>query len=136
MNVGTADVAPQTRYRRQLQGADFSLEANTETVPGDGHFYLMQGGEVKLRSDSFTEAVDAYNGLCKRYWKEHLQSDALEERMASAWGLISLEPSNQEAIEVIRQEGTDADVARLEQLRRKSRFAKKGTGAFGRKAKA
>jgi len=135
MNVGTADVAPQTRYRRQLQGADFSLEANTETVPGDGHFYLMQGGEIKLRSDSFTEAVDAYNGLCKRYWREHLQSEAPEERMASAWGLISLEPSNQEAMDVIRHDGTDADVARLEQLRRKSRFAKKGPGAFGRKAK-
>lgn len=135
MQTTTSELAPQTRYRRQIKGASFSLEANTEAVPDDGHFYLLKDGEVELRSDSFTEAVDAYNRMCRNYWAEHLESDDHEERMASAWGLIALDSSNAAAIEVIRQDGTDKDVQRMEQLRKKARFGRKSPSAFGRRKK-
>ena len=31
---------PHGRYKRNLDGADFTLEANTEAVPADGRFYV------------------------------------------------------------------------------------------------
>lgn len=124
----TADVSPLMRYRRHIEGTDFSLEANTEAVPESGHFYLLRNGEVELMSDEFPEAMEAYQGLCREYWKDHLKSGDRQERMASAWGLVGLEPNNESALELIRNEGTEDDKKRLEQVRRRKRFSKQRAG--------
>lgn len=128
----TADVSPLMRYRRHIEGTDFSLEANTESVPEEGHFYLLRNGEVKLVSDEFPEAMEAYQGLCREYWQDHLDSRDRDARMASAWGLVGLEPDHKDAIELIKNEGSEEDRKRLEQVRRRKRFAKRRPGRFGR----
>jgi len=114
---------PTMRYRRQIDGADFSLEANTEAVPEEGHFYLLRKGRVEYESDDFPAAMEAYQKMCRRYWTRHLGSSDHEERMASAWGLVNLDPDNRDALTVIREEGQAEDRKRLEQLRRRKQAA-------------
>jgi hypothetical protein len=128
----TADVSPSMRYRRHVEGTDFSLEANTEATPESGRFYLFRGGKVELVSEAFPEVMEAYQKLCKKHWQNGLESDVLSERMASAWGLVGLEPDNKDALEVIRTDGTDDDRKRLEQVRRRKRFAKRKPGRVAR----
>src|SRR5436305_9192274 len=106
-------------YRRHVDGADFSLEANTEAVPERGHFYVLRGGKVELESDDFLEAMEAYRKLCRRYWARLLDSGDQRRRMAGAWGLVELEPDNKTAVAVIRNTGGPADRKRLEQIRRR-----------------
>lgn len=130
-----ADVSRLMRYRRHIEGTDFSLEANTEAVPERGHFYLLRNGRVELMSDEFPEAMEAYQGLCREYWKDHLKSVDPHQRMASAWGLVGLEPNNESALELIRNEGSEDDKKRLEQVRRRKRFSKQRAGR-GSRAKA
>ncbi|MGV3723636.1 MAG: hypothetical protein ACO1SX_22290 [Actinomycetota bacterium] len=126
----TADVSPSMRYRRHIEGTDFSLEANTDATPEAGHFYVLRGGEVELVSDEFPTAMAAYQGLCKEHWLNRLVSQNHSERMASAWGLVGLEPDHKDALEVIRTDGSDDDRKRLEQVRRRKRFAKRKPGRF------
>lgn len=115
---------PMGRYVRRIEGANFSLEANTERVPEAGHYYLLQNGDVVLQSDDYPEAMLAYQGLCKVYWEDHLSSAELPERLSSAWGLIGLESEHVLAVALIREEGTAADRKRLDQMRLRSRFAR------------
>jgi len=110
-------LAPTMRYRRHLEGADFSLEANTEAVPEPGHFYVLRKGQVALQSDHFPEAIAAYHRLCRRYWLQRLQSKDPEKRLASAWGLVNLEPGNTAAATVIQEEGSNEDRKRLARIR-------------------
>ena len=128
-----AELAPSTRYRRQIDGADFSLEANTEAAPKPGRFYVLRDGEVAMESDHFPEAAQAYQALCREYWTDRLQSEERGVRLASAWGLVGLEPTHKDANEVIKEDGTPADCQRLDQARRRSRFAKARGGRYGRK---
>jgi hypothetical protein len=134
--IAEFDLHPTVRYCRRLDGADFSLEANTEAVPEEGHFYVLHHGEVELESDRFSEAMTAYQGLCREYWCGRLDSDQPEQRMASAWGLIGLEPENKAAAEVIRHDGSVQDQKRLQQIRARRRFARRRTGPFGRPKRA
>lgn len=128
----TADVSRLMRYRRHIEGTDFSLEANTESVPEGGHFYLLRNGKVELKSDEFPEAMEAYQNLCRAHWEGRLSSGNPQERMASAWGLVGLEPNNVNALELIRTEGSEEDKKRLEQVRRRKRFSKQRTGRSAR----
>lgn len=128
----TADVSRLMRYRRHIEGTDFSLEANTEAAPEGGHFYLLRNGRVELQSDEFPEAMEAYQSLCRAHWVDQLQSVDPHERMASAWGLVGLEPNNVSALELIRTEGSEDDKKRLEQVRRRKRFSKQRSGRFNR----
>jgi hypothetical protein len=116
--------APYGRYRRHIEGADFSLEANTGTVPSDGCFYLLRNGEVLLQSSEFPKAIEAYNGLCREFWESRLDSSDVAQRVASAWGLLSLDPEDKQALEIIRQDGSDNDRKRLEQDRNRRRLQK------------
>ena len=68
-------VTPQAHYRRHLEGADFSLEANTEATPEAGHFYLLRSGQVLLRSDDFNTSELAYQQLCHEHWESQLESN-------------------------------------------------------------
>jgi len=128
----TADVSRLMRYRRHIEGTDFSLEANTEAAPEAGHFYLLRNGRVELQSDEFPEAMEAYQNLCRAHWLAQLKSVDPHERMASAWGLVGLEPNNVSALELIRTEGSEEDKKRLEQVRRRKRFSKQRSSRFNR----
>lgn len=114
-------VQRHARYSRRLELGDFSLEANTEGVPEAGHFYLLRAGEVLLRSDDFRTAESAYHNLCRLHWEHKLVSDRPTERMASAWGLIGLEPAHRGAAAVIEQDGQLADQTRLARMRSRQR---------------
>lgn len=120
----TADVSRLMRYRRHIEGTDFSLEANTEAVPEGGHFYLLRNGEVEFMSDEFPQAMEAYQGLCRAHWQDQLNSGDPLRRMASAWGLVGLDSNHVNALELIRNEGSEDDKKRLEQVRRRKRFSK------------
>jgi hypothetical protein len=117
-------VVPMGRYRRKLEGADFSLEANTRETPEPGHFYLLQKGHVVLQSDDFKEAVEAYRTKCREFWERKIESANQAERIASAWGLIELDPNNKEAAEVINTDGDNAARQRLMQIRKRHHYAK------------
>jgi hypothetical protein len=108
------ELATNTRYKRQIEGADFSLD------------------EVELQSDSFPEAAEAYQALCRAFWNDRLRADDPRVRLASAWGIVGLEPGNKDAADIIREDGTDEDNKRLEQARRRSRFAQASAGRFRR----
>jgi hypothetical protein len=107
MNTRTA------RYRRHIDGADFSLEANTDATPKDGYYYVLRGGEVVLRSHNLRKAQEAYDAFCREHWLGSLESGSSASRLSSAWGLIGLEPSHTLASAVIAREGSDQDRARL-----------------------
>lgn len=119
-------------YRRQLAGADFSLEANTEATPEAGHFYLLQGGEVLLRSDDFSSADAAYQQLCHAYWEHQLGSADADVRRKSALGLLGQDLGHVGATGVLRRDGSDADRARIERARCKKRARERATGWRGR----
>lgn len=110
---------PTIPYHRELRGADFSLEANTDRAPGQGRFFLMRRGRVLMDTRDFNEALDAYHGLCREFWHEHLHAGPSRERISSAWGLLSLDPTDREAAEVIRSEGSPGDVHRMDSIRRR-----------------
>ena len=126
--------APYGRYRRHIEGSDFSLEANTSAVPADGRFYLLRNGEVVLQSSEFPEAIEAYNNLCREFWQNRLDSEEVSQRVASAWGLLSLDPEDKVAQENIKQDGSDNDRKRLEQDRNRRRLQKAAATRRGRAA--
>ncbi len=120
--VPAAVQSPWIHYHRQLSGADFSLQASTAAVPGDGHFYLLQQDSVVMRSEDFLEAEAAYRSLCRKHWEEHLNCEDPASRVASAWGLLGLEPGNPAASAVIEQDGRPEDRARLAKQKQRRRF--------------
>lgn len=122
MSTGTDFVLPAgVHYRRHLAGTDFALEANTERVPADGRFYLVQSDRVELVGAHFSEALVTYHGLCRAYWTACLESADPRERLTGAWGLVSVDPGNQDANHVIRDDGSIEDRKRLEQLQTRPR---------------
>jgi hypothetical protein len=122
----TANLSRWARYHRHLEDGDFSLEANTDSVPEAGHFYLLRAGplqvEVLLRSDDFPTAEAAYHHLCREHWECHLTSPRPSQRLASAWGLLGLEPANQAAAAVIERDGRPGDRERLTRMRNRRRY--------------
>lgn len=106
------------RYRRHVAGADFSLEANTDATPHDGHYYLLRGGEVVLSSHNLKKAEAAYHALCREHWLMSLDAGSPAARLSGAWGLLTLEPEHAGAAAVIARDGTDQDRARLGRFQR------------------
>jgi hypothetical protein len=119
--VETSPAPPHGRYRRGLQGASFSLEANTESVPADGRYYVLQDGEVSLATSEFPEALAEYNRLCREFWESRLEDEAPQVRVAAAWGLIHLEPTDKTAQAVIQKDGSPQDRKRLDQMQSRRR---------------
>ena len=107
-------------YRREIEGADFSLEANTPAAPDRGLFYLLRRGRVLFKSDTYKEAFAAYQKLCQDYWQKHLHSRDRRERLSSAWGLLGLDPKNPDAAAVIAEDGDPPARQRLNQLRHRA----------------
>ncbi len=112
---------PHGRYKRGLAGANFTLEANTEDTPEEGHFYILCDGEIVIDTEDFTEATTRYNELCEQFWKSHLEHDDREKRVAAAWGLLGLDPTDKQAVGIITQDGTAAERKRLEQAQSRRR---------------
>lgn len=117
----TTPAPPHGRYRRGLQGADFTLEANTESVPADGKYYVLRGGEVVVASEDFQEAIAEYNRLCRDFWMARLDSDEPQVRVAAAWGLLGLDSNDKTAQAVIVKDGTPQERKRLEQAQSRRR---------------
>lgn len=112
---------PHGRYRRGLEGASFSLEANTENVPADGRFYLLADGKIILGTDDFEEATREYHALCREHWKKRLDHQDTAVRIAAAWGLLGLDVNDKLAQSVIQQDGTAQERKRLEQAQSRKR---------------
>jgi hypothetical protein len=89
---------PGSRYYRSIEGADFSLEANTDNVPRDGRYYILQGGEIAFSSDQLVDARELYERLCDRFWRELMQSPDAKERVAGARGVLSHVPDDAAAL--------------------------------------
>jgi hypothetical protein len=125
----TRPAPPHGRYKRGLEGANFTLEANTEAVPADGRFYVMRDGEVVCATAEFDEATTEYHKLCRDFWKERLQSESPQVRVSAAWGLLGLDSSDKIAIGVITQDGTPQDRKRMEQAQSRRRAMRSRTEA-------
>lgn len=121
----TLMTARWNRYRRSLDRGDFSLEANTETAPEPGFFFLLRGSEVLMRSEDYAEVEAAYNQLCRDYWEQHLTGPAAAGRVSSAWGLLGLEPNHPSAAAVIEKDGAPQDRDRLVRARSRSRYLRR-----------
>lgn len=121
---------PHGRYRRGLQGADFSLEANTESVPDDGRYYVLRAGQVLLATENFPEALAEYNNLCRVFWEARLDDPSPQVRVAAAWGVLSLDPNDKNAPAIIQRDGTPQERKRLDQAqsRRRALRARSGGG--------
>lgn len=119
--VETGPAPPHGRYRRALAGADFSLEANTESVPDDGRFYILRDGKIVLETEDFQEANTEYSRLCKDFWLSRLENDDPAIRIQSAWGLLGLDSSDKEAQAVINRDGSPQEKKRLEQAQSRRR---------------
>jgi len=125
----TVPAPPHGRYRRALQNADFSLEANTENVPADGRFYILQGGEIQMAAQEFSEALAEYNRLCRDFWRSRLDHATPQVRVAAAWGMLSLDSGDKTAITVITEDGTPQERKRLEQAQSRRRALRARTAA-------
>ncbi|MFN3651629.1 MAG: hypothetical protein ACK47B_18790 [Armatimonadota bacterium] len=132
----TAELAPNTFYRRHLPGTDFSLEANTREVPKKGCFYLLKRGGVVFSSPKFPEALHAYHELCQSYWEERLEADDATERLTAAWGLLGIDPDHKVAAEIIREEGEPDEKKRLEGIRRRNAAMKRKRAMMSRRKKS
>jgi hypothetical protein len=119
--VDAGPAPPHGRYKRVLAGANFTLEANTESVPADGRFYILQDGEVALATAEFPEAIAEYNRLCKDFWSARLDNEETPIRIQAAWGLLGLDPTDKDAQAIIQRDGSPQERKRLEQAQSRRR---------------
>lgn len=119
--VDNTPAPPHGRYRRAPRGANFSLEANTESVPADGRFYILVDGKITLESEEFGTALEEYNRLCRDYWTPRLEDEDIPTRVAASWGVLTLNPNDKTAIDIIQRFGTAQEKKRLEQAQSRRR---------------
>ncbi len=132
----TRPAPPHGRYRRSLDGANFSLEANTEDTPEAGKFHVLQDGKTVVATEDFDEATNAYHKLCREFWNERMVSDAVSMRVAAAWGLLGLDSGDKEAIALITRDGTPQEKKRLDQAQSRRRALRTRSQAEAAKAAA
>lgn len=113
------------RYSRRLAGGAFSLEANTETVPEPGFFFLLHKGRVLIQSVDYALVEAGYHRLCREHWEAQLLSELPAHRLAGAWGLLSLEPAHRTAATIVEEDGTPKDQARLQRSRNRQRYLRR-----------
>jgi hypothetical protein len=110
-------------YRRWIEGAGLSLEANTPSTPTEGVYYVLQGGIVCFSSDNLSEAGEVFDRLRIVYWENLLASRNVQERLDGARGLFRHDHSHMRALEVLAAEGSDQDHKRVAQARHRARHA-------------
>src|ERR687887_21690 len=100
MTAAKPTVAPDVgtrKFIRWIDGADFSLEANTDRVPDDRAYYVLRGGEIIFRSEAYPEALARYQELCREHWENQLEADEAT-RLEAARGLYGLNSQHSRAI--------------------------------------
>lgn len=120
-------------YRRAVPGAEISLEASTRRVPHDGQFHVLRG-EREVFSGEFEAALSEYHRLCRGHWEGLLDDEDDADSLAAAWGLLNLDARHPKATEVVESRGSQADVARLEKMRKGFLARRRAAAARGRRA--
>jgi hypothetical protein len=67
-----------------------------------------------------------YEQLCRGHWEACLSHRDLRVRLASARGLLNLDPLHERAEATLRQHGDPEDVERLERLQRRTQRPRLG----------
>src|SRR5262249_9241435 len=88
---------PAGPFVRRLQGANLSLEINTERVPADEACYVLKDGEIVFRSLEYPVALIEYQRLCAEYWERMLDHADAEIRLRAARGLYAQDATHPRA---------------------------------------
>jgi hypothetical protein len=116
-------VIPARHYRRWIEGASLSLEANTPSTPTEDVYFVFQKGVVCFSSDSLAEAEEVFDRLRAGHWEDLLASLDRQERLDGARGLFRLDHTHVRACEILTAEGSDQDIKRIAQARHRARYA-------------
>jgi hypothetical protein len=116
---------PHGRFRRWIEGSDFSLEANTPAVPSENCFFVLEAGEVRLETSDFDVATAAYERMCEAYWEEKLTSADLATRLLAARGLFRYNQEHPVAGELLTGHGDEKDKATVGKARQRAAYARR-----------
>jgi len=111
-------------FTRRIDGADFSLEANTPRVPADRAYYVLRAGEIIFRSENYPEALAHYQELCQAHWEQQLEGDE-STRLNAARGLYSLDAQHTRAVAILKAAGDAGDHRRLAQAAQRQAYLKR-----------
>src|SRR5581483_7952937 len=75
-------------FRRWIEGAGLSLEANTPSTPTTDVYYVLQGGVVCFSSADLSEAGEVFDRLRVGHWEGLLASRDPQQRLDGARGLF------------------------------------------------
>src|SRR2546421_5016023 len=127
-----AAVKPEPQQRppagpvvRRLQGANLSLEINTDRVPADEACYVLKDGDIVFRSPEYPIALSEYQRLCAEYWEQMLDNADHETRLRAARGLYAQDSAHPRALAILKSDGNSQDRRRLEQASQRSAYAKR-----------
>jgi len=116
---------PAGPFVRRLQGANLSLEINTERVPDDEACYVLKNGTIVFRSPEYPVALSEYQRLCAEFWEQMLDSTDHETRLRAARGLYAQDSTHPRALAILKSDGNSQDRRRLEQASQRSAYAKR-----------
>ncbi len=116
---------PAGPFVRRLQGADLSLEINTDRVPEPEVCFVLKNGNIVFRSTEYPVALTEYQRLCAEYWEQMLDSADSETRLRAARGLYAQDSSHPRALAILKSDGNSQDRRRLEQASQRSAYAKR-----------
>jgi len=111
-------------FTRKINGADFSLEANTPRVPADRAYYVLRAGEIIFRSEAYPEALARYQELCQAHWEGQLEGDDAT-RLNAARGLYALDSQHPRAVAILKSAGDAGDHRRLAQQAQRQAYLKR-----------
>jgi hypothetical protein len=115
-------------YRRWIEGSGLSMEANTESTPEQGVYYVFQQGVICFSSDDQDEAAEVFDRLRLCHWEELLASRDPQQRLEAARGLVRLNHSHVQALKILKVNGSEADRKRVTQAQGRARFALRRAG--------
>jgi hypothetical protein len=127
MTTAKPTVAPGVgagAFTRRIDGADFSLEANTPRVPADRAYYVLRRGEIIFRSEAYPEALARYQELCREHWENQLEGDEAT-RLNAARGLYALNAQHPQAVAILKSTGDAADHRRLAQAAQRQAYLRR-----------
>jgi hypothetical protein len=110
-------------FRRWIEGAGLSLEANTSSTPTKGVYYVLQGGVVCFSSDDLAEAGEVFDRLRVGHWEGLLSSRDPQQRLDGARGLFRHDHAHSGALKILTADGSDQDRKHVAQARHRARCA-------------
>ena len=111
-------------FTRRIDGADFSLEANTPRVPADRAYYVLRGGEIIFRSEEYPAALARYQELCQAHWEQQLEGDE-STRLNAARGLYAMNAQHSQAVAILKSAGDAGDHRRLAQAAQRQAYLRR-----------